>query len=280
MNYILNIEDVRDKYPDYEIISQLRPSAQKASFKVRDKAGNILCLKIISPKYQFDRLQREVLALQNIEHENIAKLIEHVLSTKAGEARHHIIEEFIEGYDLDDYIEHEKPDFKKILDIFSGITSGMEVIHRNEVVHRDIKPGNIRVDLGGKPVIIDFGLARHLNMPSLTKTEHGARIGTPKYFSPEQINGTKKDIDYRTDIFCLGIVIYEVIVGEHPFYESEMSVDELYEAILTSNDYLTNEQFGDLPQLTKILLSKMLKKDKIERFQSMEQVNKLIKKCI
>lgn len=278
MIFKVPINDAENLYPEYKFIKALSPSAQKASFHIQDAEGQDLCLKIISPKYQINRLQREILALQNIDHQNVAKLVEYVQTTKKGEQKHHIIEEYIDGYDLDEYLEKVSPDLDSKLDLFKEIFDGLEEAHTAEIVHRDLKPANIRVTHNGIPVIIDFGLARHLSLPSITQTKQGARIGTPKYFSPEQVTGTKYDIDSRTDIFALGVILYESVVGKHPFYDTSDSLSDLYDKILQSTDFLQEESFLDLPNLVQVLIKKMLEKDKIERLNSIDKANRLLKK--
>src|ERR1019366_6588709 len=106
---------------------------------------------------------------------------------------------------------------------FAALCDGLSALKQEGIVHRDIKPENIRVKPSGAPVIIDFGLARHLSLPDLTQTVEGAAIGTPLYFAPEQFDGTKHDIDHRTDLFALGILLFEALTGEHPFYRPSMT---------------------------------------------------------
>jgi serine/threonine-protein kinase len=122
----------------------------------------------------------------------MVKLVEYTFSSKPGDLRHYVVEEFIEGQDLQDIIvTGKKWPIKAVAEFFSSICDGLTALREKEIIHRDLKPANIRVRPDGRPVIIDFGLARHLALPDLTQTAFGAGIGTPKYFAPEQIRGNK-----------------------------------------------------------------------------------------
>ena len=97
MAYVVDIKDAEKNFPDYSFVRALTPSEQKAAFHVKDKSGADLCLKLISPNYERDRFDREILALQAINHPNVVKLIEYTFSSKPGQQRHYIVEEFVEG---------------------------------------------------------------------------------------------------------------------------------------------------------------------------------------
>ena len=133
---------------------------------------------------------------------------------------------------------------KTIAEFFSALCNGLFAMNEKGIVHRDIKPANIRVRPNGSPVIIDFGLSRHLNLPDLTQTIDGAAIGTPRYFAPEQFDGTKDDIDHRTDLFALGILLYEALTGESPFYNPQITTrGQFRQAVCESTVHLTKPSF-------------------------------------
>src|SRR5687768_8494773 len=138
-------------------------------------------------------------------------------------------------------------------------------MHDKHIVHRDLKPKNVRVRADGSPVIIDFGLARHLSLPDLTKTADGAAIGTPIYFAPEQAdpNSTKREIDRRTDLFALGVMLYQALTGRHPFAQPAMSYSKLCDAICKSQDHLNQPEFTALPAEWRTLLTRLLEKDRV-----------------
>lgn len=266
MPYHVPIEAVKKGFPQFSIISPLTPSEQKAAFHVRDSDGKDLCLKLISPKYDIDRLTREIRALQNLDHPNVVKLIEYTFTTKNNVQLHYMIEEFVDGEDLADVLEPAQPwPLIKVVTLFSQIAEGLSAIAAIDVVHRDLKPQNIRVRTNGEPVIIDFGLARHLSLPDLTNTGEGADIGTPKYFAPEQFTGTKHDIDHRTDLFALGTIMYEALTGFHPFYQDGMSYEDLKIAVCSATVYLKHENFIKLPRKWRLLLSRLLEKERARR---------------
>jgi len=277
MPFEIPIDEARKRYPELEILSALTPSEQKAAFKVRDGQGTVLCLKIISPDYQIDRLQRELLALKRIDQRYVARFVEYEFSVDESGECHHLIEEYVEGSDL---AEHLGPELNWSLGqaqtFFTCFTSALATLEDNGIVHRDLKPTNVRVREDGTPVLIDFGLARHLDLPSLTPTAVGARIGTPKYFSPEQFIGRRRDIDHRTDLFAMGLLMYEALIGQHPFWTPGMSWDELCDAVCASEDCFEHAEFQALPPAWQTLLRRLLAKERIHRPSKAEQVTRVL----
>jgi serine/threonine protein kinase len=279
MPYRVDIKDAEKIFPDYTFVRPLTPSEQKAAFHVKDQAGTDLCLKMIAPNYERDRLDREIQALQTINHPNVVKLIEYTFSSKPGNQRHYMVEEFIEGQDLTATLIPGRPwTIKTVAEFFSPLCDGLFAMKEKEIVHRDLKPANIRVRPGGSPVIIDFGLARHLNLPDLTLTVAGAAIGTPRYFAPEQFDGTKHDIDHRTDLFALGILIYEALTGESPFYHVRMTGAQLRQAVCESAVHLTKASFQALDPKWKILITRLLEKERARRPADARQIGAVLKK--
>src|SRR3990172_6258928 len=277
MPFNLSMDEARAMFPEYDFISALPPSAQKAAFEVRDSDGQHLCLKVIAPDYGIDRLEREVLALQSLDHPNVARLIEYTFSTREGHQRHFVIEEFVEGSDLSASLVDRQPwHLNEVASVFGKLLDGLSKIHDLRIVHRDLKPSNIRMRNGTDPVIIDLGLARHLDRTDLTRTEEGAAIGTPAYFSPEQFSGTKHDIDQRTDLFAVGLLIYQAAVGTHPFLEEGMSYQNLKDAVLKADDYLSHEGFLALPAEWQLIVSKLLEHEKVKRPVSSRQVRSVL----
>lgn len=188
MPYIVDQNDAEQQFPDFTFVAALTPSAQKAAFQVRDAQGKDLCLKLISPQYAMDRLDREIQAMQAMSHENVVTLLEYTYSSRPGQRRHYLIEEFIDGTDLTAHL-GAAWERARVSRVFGKLLDGLTALNSIRLVHRDIKPSNVRIRPDDTPVIIDFGLARHLDLSDLTDTAAGAQIGTPKYFSPEQFTG-------------------------------------------------------------------------------------------
>jgi serine/threonine protein kinase len=152
-------------------------------------------------------------------------------------------------------------------------------LRAESIVHRDLKPSNIRVRQDGSPVIIDFGLARHLGLADLTRTSDGAAIGTPLYFAPEQFTGTKRDIDHRTDLFALGVLLYQALVGHHPFLTAAMTKpSELRDAVCDSAEFQTDAAFLALPPKWRMLVARLLEKERARRPQDAGQVATILRK--
>jgi serine/threonine protein kinase len=264
MPFTVSINEARKLIPEFTFLKALTQSAQKAAFHVQDNNKKDLCLKIISPTTEMDRLQREIKALREIVHSGVARFVEYEFSSKNGLDRHFLIEEFVAGADLDLSSGTPWP-LKRVSDFFGELAQGLGAIHAKQIVHRDLKPSNIRVTPAGKPVIIDFGLARHLNMPDLTRTVLGAGLGTPLYFAPEQFRGTKRDIDERTDVFAFGVILHTAAVGAHPFYDGTQDLQGLEVAVCESKDYLNEAAFKQLPDKLQTLIKWLLGKNRCDR---------------
>lgn len=275
MPFNITIEDAKKQFPSLTFVKALTPSEQKAAFHVVDSEGNNLCLKIINPNYEIARLNREIHALQTVDHPNVAKLKEYVFSSKNGQQEHYMIEEYIEGSDMTSILGRVW-NFSDVISFFSQLCDGLEALRKTHVVHRDLKPSNIRVRTTGEPVIIDFGLARILNLPDVTATIEGARIGTPTYFAPEQFRGTKRDIDHRTDLFALGVLMFKAITGTHPFFVESMTMKALEDAVCLSSDYKNNSVFRSLDVKIQLLINKLLEKERVNRPTCAEQVKKIL----
>lgn len=272
MPYLVPIRDARAQFADYDFVKALTPSEQKAAFHVRDGDGRDLCLKLIAPNYSVDRLNREIQALQNIDHPNVVVLVEYTYSSKHHQERHYIIEQFVEGDDLTARLTGEPWPRHKVATFFGALASGLEALRRAKVVHRDLKPSNIRVRHDDVPVIIDFGLARHLDLPDITKTGEGAAIGTPAYFAPEQFDGTKREIDHRTDLFAFGVLLYEALIGRHPFFKPSADWATLAQAVCKLDAHIADSGFLQLPKEWQILVRKLLARQRADRPRAARQV--------
>lgn len=279
MAFLFPMEEAKSFFPSFEFVNPLTPSQQKAAFLVRDSDGQELCLKIISPDYEAERLRRELIALQKLDHPNIVRFKEYALTIKSGVTLHYIIEEYIRGSDFTSLLGPDhKWEVNRAAKFFSELFSGLAALGQEGIVHRDLKPSNIRVRENASPVIIDFGLARHLNLTDLTRTEEGAGFGTPKYFAPEQFVGTKYDIDHRTDLYAAGLLLYEALTGVHPYWKAEMSMNDLKEAALHSEAFLKEPEFLELPDNIGLLVSRLLAKERVNRPINANLARKIISK--
>src|SRR5262245_29716735 len=160
------------------------------------------------------RAERQILA--NLSHPNIAALLDGG-STEDGSP--YFVMEFIEGQPLVTYCRTQTPSLARRLELFQQICAAVHYAHQAKVIRRDLKPGNILITTNGTPKLLDFRIAKIL-MPDtmaadLTETHTAVRMLTPNYASPEQVRG--QPVSAATDIYLLGLLLYELVAGEHPF---------------------------------------------------------------
>ncbi len=172
------------------------------------------------------RTERQILA--QLDHPNIARLIDGG-STEGGSP--YFAMEYVKGEPISDYCEIHRLTISQRLDLFRKVCAAVTYAHQNLVVHRDLKPSNILVTAGGEPKLLDFGIAKLLTTDEglLTQTMPGMRAMTPHYASPEQVRGER--VTTTSDVYALGVVLYELLTGQKPYRLSSQTTEELSRAI-------------------------------------------------
>ena len=253
----------------YEIIEELGKGGMGRVYRVEDtKLKQEVALKLIKPeiakdKKTIERFRNELKIARNIRHKNICGMFD----LGETEGAHFITMEYIPGEDLRSFIRRigQLPVGKSI-SISKQICEGMVEAHRLGVVHRDLKSNNIMIDKEGNARIMDFGIARSLEAKGITGA--GVMIGTPEYMSPEQVEG--KDVDQRSDIYSLGVILYEMVTGQVPFEgDTPFTIGVKHKSEIPQNPKKLNTQIPD--DLSRLIL-KCLEKDKEKRYQSAEDV--------
>ncbi|MFC1543789.1 protein kinase [Gemmatimonadota bacterium] len=252
----------------YKIIDQLGEGGMGSVWKAEDTTlGRLVALKTISGTLADDpeareRFVREAQAASALNHPNITTV--HDLLEEDGE--HLICMEYVEGKTVRDMVESGRVGVKKAVDIILQVAEALETAHRKGILHRDIKSSNIMVTMEGRVKVLDFGLVHLEERSQLTRT--GTTLGTLSYSSPEQLTGG--GYDERSEVWSLGVVLYEMLTGRLPF--SSPSEGELVFAIINNEQEPPTRFREDLPESVGRILLRMLEKDPAERYQGCSEV--------
>lgn len=199
------------------LAEQLEPVRRKVAMKVI-RLG-------MDTERVIERFEMERQSLALMDHPNIARVLDGG-ATESG--RPYFVMEWVRGARITDYCDAQQLSLRKRIDLFIEVCKGIQHAHQKGVIHRDIKPSNILIDESGGhgPKIIDFGIAKAISGNADSGTQHSSHdqfVGTPAYMSPEQADRRERDIDTRSDVYSLGMLLYELLAGRTPFDSKELS---------------------------------------------------------
>ena len=260
----------------YRIIEELGRGGMGVVYKVEDtKLKRTVALKFLPPELTRDpeakqRFIHEAQAASALQHNNVATIHE-INETKPapgepGDGQMFICMDCYEGEILKDKIQKEPMKIEEAIDITIQVAEGLKKAHKKDIVHRDIKPANIFITEDGVAKILDFGLAKLAGPTQLTKT--GTTLGTVSYMSPEQARGEK--VDHRTDIWSLGVVLYEMLIGQLPF-KGDYEQAVIY-SILNENPASIKKFTPGLSEEVENVLFKLLEKKREDRHQHCKEI--------
>ena len=252
----------------YKITEKLGEGGMGVVYKAEDTTlDRPVALKFLAPHLVSDeeirkRFEREAKAAAALNHPNVCTV--HEIAEANG--RTFIAMAFLEGESLDKKIETGPLKLKDALDIAGQMARGLQAAHGKKIVHRDIKPANLMIGEDGHVTIMDFGLALLTEGSKLTKLD--TTLGTVTYMSPEQTYGM--ELDHRTDIWALGVVLYEMVTGRQPF-EGHYDKAVMYSITNEEPEPMTALQTG-VPMELEFIVGKALAKDREERYQHVEDM--------
>jgi len=255
----------------YEVIEELGKGGMGRVYRVEDtKLKQEVALKLIKPeiaknKETIERFRNELKTARMIAHKNVCRMFD----LGEAEGAHFITMEYVRGEDLKNMIQRSgQLGIGTAVSVAEQVCEGLSEAHRLGVVHRDLKPSNIMIDREGNVRIMDFGIARSLESKGIT--EVGVMIGTPKYMSPEQVEG--KELDQRSDIYSLGIILYEMVTGKVPFEgDTPFTIGVKHKSEMPRDPKELNRQIPD--DLSRLILQ-CLAKEKERRYQTAEELRR------
>jgi len=270
----------------YAVLSKLGEGGMGEVFRARDtKLNRDVALKILPAAFARDtdrlaRFRREARAVAALNHPNIVT----IFSIEEHDGVPFMTMELIEGCTLDQAIPQDGLALARFFDIAIALADALSAAHRKQIIHRDLKPANVMVTEDGHVKVLDFGLARAVDadgsrakddVTDLAITKAGVIVGTMPYMSPEQI--AAQPVDHRTDLFSLGIILYELATGERPFRGN--SAASLMACILRDRPAPVRDRRSDVPADVCQLIDTCLEKEPRDRIQTAPEILDELKAC-
>jgi serine/threonine protein kinase/tetratricopeptide (TPR) repeat protein len=276
------------KFGRYEILSQLGKGGMGEVYLAQDPSLNrkvalkVLPAELAANHDRMRRFEQEAKAAAALNHPNVA----HVYEIGEAEGLPFIAMEFVEGKTLRERIHYENLELRKLLKYLQQVAGGLAKAHGAGIVHRDLKPDNVMISDDGYAKILDFGLAKLIEIPTpgpegettsdaptvaqMQYSVPGRLLGTVGYMSPEQAQGKHGDIDHRSDIFSFGCMLYEAVTRQRPF-QGESNVASLYKIVYEPAPAIT-EFDPSAPSELQRIIRRCLAKDPDDRYQTIQDV--------
>src|SRR5712692_1360783 len=253
----------------YEILRQLGQGGMGAVYQARDRElDRLVAMKVIRPELAtrpdiLHRFKQELILARQVTHRNVIR----ILDLGQADGVKFITMEFIEGQDLKTLLTQKgRLPADEAVRIIQQVCLALEAAHAEGVVHRDLKPQNIMLDNQGRVWVMDFGIARSVELGGMTQT--GALVGTPEYMSPEQVRG--EHVDARSDLFTLGIIFYELLTGKMP-YQADTAMGTMFKR--TKERAAPPTQLDpNVPQFLSDVVGKCLEIEPQRRYQSAREI--------
>ncbi|RME27989.1 MAG: serine/threonine protein kinase [Deltaproteobacteria bacterium] len=260
-----------------EIIGEIGSGGMAVVYKaVQNSLNRPVAIKELKEEYASDpqivaRFVREAISLAALQHENIVQIHDFFQQGKS----FRMLMEYVEGIDLFDLLDRvgQLPLDIALL-IAHQVCSALEYAHYRGIIHRDIKPSNIIVSYKGEVKLMDFGIARDENLGDLTRP--GTSLGTPAYMSPEQIMGVK--IDFRSDLFSFGIVLYQMLTGTKPFVEG--GAKSIMHKILSGDFVRPRRIQPNIPRKVEKIILRCMAKEPDDRYQSTGELKRELERLL
>src|SRR5262249_23407316 len=231
-----------------------------------------VALKVIRPglvsSALLKRFAHEADILGRLNHPGIAQIYE---AGVAEDGQPFFALELIRGLPLDEYARRENLSTAARLELVARVCDAVQHAHEQGVIHRDLKPGNILVDGSGQPRVLDFGVARATGadlLTSMDRTRTGELIGTLSYMSPEQVAGEPTALDQRSDVYTLGVVLYELLAGRLPYLVKDVPLPEAVRLIQEQEPSRLGSINAHFRGDVETIVAKALEKDRARRYRS------------
>ncbi|NTW08801.1 MAG: serine/threonine protein kinase, partial [Anaerolineaceae bacterium] len=266
---------VNDYVGTYLLIEQQGQGGMATVFKAYHAAlDRYVALKVMHTAFTEDptfleRFQREALVVAKLDHPHIVPIFDY----SNEEGRPYLVMKYIEGVTLKEKLKKFRPTYREMLPIIEDVGSALTYAHELGIVHRDVKPSNVLISKEGKVYLTDFGLARMAQVSTTTLTSD-QMIGTPQYISPEQATSSP-NLDYRTDIYSFGVLIYEMVVGQVPF-NADTPFAIIHDHIYTPLP-LPSILNPSCPESIERVLLKALAKDPSDRYKDVKTMVRAVR---
>ncbi len=224
-----------------------------------------VAVKVLLPEsvneISLQRLEREARAAAAVQHPNVVHVFDYVEDT----GRTLIVMEFVEGDTLLELLSAGKTiALNEAMELTAQICDGLEAAHRQALVHRDLKPGNVMITSDGVAKILDFGIAKRTGRTEVRLTKTGAVVGTPQYMAPEQLTG--ETVDYRADVYAAGLILFEMLSGRPPFRGKTVGL--LLTSIVTEAPDFEPLVARGIPPDVIAIIARAIQKDPLQRWPS------------